>query len=232
MSETGRNSDMGLLLKQLSRQRSLSMKKLSELTGIDNATISRIIHGKRRATPEHLRKFAECLEVPVADLFVAAGYLTEQEQGNPDSDRDIYSSIDTIRNILESSNLLNKKFTIEDVKHQLADYEQFSKTEEGRKTILTGFEKKLQKVGSIGPFISHLKDMFERFRSGKGTPYQLAIMGGALIYFILPVDVIPDYIFPIGYLDDAIAVQIALYLLKKSETKFKRTDNFTRKIHF
>jgi uncharacterized membrane protein YkvA (DUF1232 family) len=35
-------------------------------------------------------------------------------------------------------------------------------------------------------------------------------MGSALLYFILPVDVIPDYIFPIGYLDDAIAVQLVL----------------------
>ncbi|WP_343770096.1 YkvA family protein [Oceanobacillus oncorhynchi] len=35
-------------------------------------------------------------------------------------------------------------------------------------------------------------------------------MGGVLLYFITPVDVVPDYIFPIGYMDDAIAVQIAL----------------------
>ncbi|MFB8735547.1 YkvA family protein [Bacillus sp. SL00103] len=26
--------------------------------------------------------------------------------------------------------------------------------------------------------------------------------GGALLYFIMPVDLIPDYIFPIGYIDD------------------------------
>ncbi len=32
-------------------------------------------------------------------------------------------------------------------------------------------------------------------------------MGGALLYFIVSVDVIPDYIFPIGYIDDAAAVQ-------------------------
>lgn len=40
-------------------------------------------------------------------------------------------------------------------------------------------------------------------------------MGSALIYFILSVDVIPDYIFPIGYLDDAVAVQLVLNALMK-----------------
>lgn len=40
-------------------------------------------------------------------------------------------------------------------------------------------------------------------------------MGGALLYFILPVDVIPDYIFPIGYLDDEFVVKLVLDLLSK-----------------
>ncbi|MEH7609111.1 DUF1232 domain-containing protein [Priestia megaterium] len=30
------------------------------------------------------------------------------------------------------------------------------------------------------------------------------------MYFILPTDIIPDYVFPIGYLDDAIAVQLVM----------------------
>ncbi|MEM5594999.1 YkvA family protein [Niallia circulans] len=38
-------------------------------------------------------------------------------------------------------------------------------------------------------------------------------MGAALIYFIISVDVIPDYIFPIGYLDDAVAIKISAKLL-------------------
>ncbi|HEY2419830.1 MAG TPA: YkvA family protein, partial [Neobacillus sp.] len=136
----------------------------------------------------------------------------EQKQSD-----DIQSSIESIQNIIDSSHLYNKKFTIESVEQQLAEYEQFSLTEEGKETILKRFEEKLQKLGSIGPLISNLKDMFERFRLMKGSPHQLAIIGSALIYFILPVDVIPDYIFPIGYLDDAIAVQLVLNLLTMHE---------------
>ncbi|WP_100488513.1 helix-turn-helix domain-containing protein [Sporolactobacillus pectinivorans] len=209
------NRSIGSLLKDLLKQRSLSMKKLSELTEIDTATVSRIINGKRKANPRHLQKIAECLDIPITDLFVAASYLTEPQQRKLESSNDIHSSIETIQNIIEFSNLLSKKFTIEDVKHHLAHYQQYSKTEEGRETILANFEEKLQKVGSIGPFIDHLKEMFDKFRLRKGTPYQLAVIGGALLYFILPDDVIPDYIFPIGYLDDAIAVQLTLNLLSK-----------------
>ena len=55
--------------------------------------------------------------------------------------------------------------------------------------------------------------MFERFRSKNGTSAELVVMGSVLIYFIISVDVIPDYTFPLGYLDDAIAVKLALNLL-------------------
>lgn len=204
-------ANLGLFLKDLLREKSLSMRKLSELTDIDPATISRIISGKRKATPEHLRKMAECLEVPIMELFQAAGYPVEKK---PDSD-DIYSSLDNIQKILESSNLLEHPFSIEQLESELEKYQQFAETVEGEETIRKNFGEKLGKLGSIGPFISRLKDMFETFISKKATAHQLAIMGSALLYFIVPVDVIPDYIFPIGYLDDAIAVHLVSQLLSK-----------------
>lgn len=213
MSEEMKNN-IGVLLKDLLKQRSLSMRKLSETTGIDTSTISRIINGKRKARPEHLQKFADCLEIPVSDLFIASGYYADQrkEQQYPD---DFHSSIDSIQNILESTKIYNKKFTIKSVEKHLKDYSKFAKTNKGKDTILKGFEEKVEKLGSTGPFLDILKDMFVKFRSMKGTPRELALMGGALIYFIIPADVIPDYIFPFGYLDDAMVVKLVLDLLAK-----------------
>ena len=90
------------------------------------------------------------------------------------------------------------------------------RNQEGKYKILETFDEKLRVVGSVGPFINRLKELFESFRLQKGTSFELAIIGGALLYFIIPVDVVPDYLFPIGYLDDAIAVQLATNsLLKK-----------------
>lgn len=207
MSEGRNMNDLGLILKELLQERSLSIRKFSEFAGIDTATVSRIINGKRKATPEHLQRFADCLGIPMAELFVAAGYPIEQKQS------DIHTSIDSIQDFLDSSNFCTKKFSIETVEQELARYEQFSQTEEGKEIILKRFEEKLQKVGSIGPFISQLKNMYEKFCLTKDTKRELALIGSALIYFILPVDVIPDYIFPIGYIDDASAVQIVTNLL-------------------
>ncbi|MEH7457841.1 helix-turn-helix domain-containing protein [Bacillus sp. JJ1127] len=212
MSEGTEKSNLGLLLKELLKEQSLSMRKLSTLTGIDTATISMIINGKRKANPKHLQKFADCLGIPITDLFVAAGYSIETKQ---EKQSDIHVSIDNIQHLLESSQLYDQKFSIANVKQQLANYEQYSQTEEGKGTILKGFEEKIQKVSGIGPFISDLKDLYEKFIKKKGTRGELALMGSALIYFILAVDVIPDYVFPIGYLDDAVAVQIVLNLLLK-----------------
>jgi uncharacterized membrane protein YkvA (DUF1232 family)/plasmid maintenance system antidote protein VapI len=207
MSEGKTNNSLGLMLKEILNKRLLSIRKFSELTEIDAATISRIINGKRKATPEHLQRFADCLEVPVSELFVAAGYPIEQKQS------DIQSAIESIQHSLNSSNFQTEKFSIKSVEQELDKYEQLSQTEEGNKIILQKFEDKLQKTGSIGPFISQLKDMYTKYLSKKGTTRELALIGSALIYFILPVDVIPDYIFPIGYIDDTIAVQIVTNLL-------------------
>ncbi len=211
MSDLGTDNKLGLILKKLLKEQSLSMRNLSVLTEIDVATISRIINGKRKANPVHLQKFADSLDVPIVELFVAAGFAFEQKLTTQHSD--IYMSVDSIQKVLETSDLYDSKFTIESVEQQLAHYKQYVQTEEGQESILKSFGDKLKKIGSIGPFISQLKDMYKKFCMKKATPPEIALMGSVLMYFIVSVDVIPDYIFPVGYIDDAMAVQIVRRLL-------------------
>ncbi|EKN65643.1 helix-turn-helix domain-containing protein [Neobacillus bataviensis LMG 21833] len=211
MSDMRMENRFGVFLKKLIEERFLSMRKLSALTDIDTATISRIINGKRKATPQHLQKFANCLDVPIAELFEAAGYTVKQEQNSHSSD--IQMSIEHIQHVLKTSNVYDQQFSIESVKQQLAHYEQYVQTEEGKEIIHKSFTDKLKKLGSIGPFINQLKEMFERFQLQKGTTRDLVIIGSAILYFIVPVDVIPDYIFPVGFIDDAVAVQMIHSLL-------------------
>ncbi len=207
-------TDLGVLLKELLKERSLSMRKLSAMTEIDIATISRIINGKRKANLQHLEKISDCLEIPLINLLEAAGYPMEPDQETHHSD--IHTSVEEIKKILKSTNSYENDFSIEAVDQRLSTFGQYSQTKEGKNTILNSFDEKIDRVGSIGPFIDQLRELFDRFKNRKGTPYELIIIGSALLYFISPIDVIPDYIFPIGYLDDAIAVQIAYSALKKS----------------
>lgn len=96
------------------------------------------------------------------------------------------------------------------MKQKLNEYETYSQSDEGKETISANFEKKIDTISGVGPFLDQLKSMYCSFMSGRGTSRELMLMGGALLYFIMPVDLIPDYIFPIGYIDDAAAVQVVL----------------------
>lgn len=201
-----RKNELGLLLKDLLKKHSLSMRKLSQMTNIDTATISRIVNGKRKATLEHLEKFSEHLHVSMNQLLIAAGYTESLK-----NEHNIY--VEQIQRLLESSHA--DDFSIEQIDQKLAEYREYAQTEDGKMMILSEFEDKLKKVDSVGPFITHLKKFYERFRLRRGSHYELILIGSVLLYFIIPVDVIPDYVFPIGYLDDAIAVQLVTKLFVK-----------------
>jgi len=67
----------------------------------------------------------------------------------------------------------------------------------------------------ISPFIEELKQMHKQFCAEEITENERAILGSALLYLILPTNVIPDYVFSIGYLDDVIAVKLVLNRLSQ-----------------
>lgn len=73
-------STLGQLIRQRRSVLGLSLYQLGERTGITDTTIMRIESGKT-ANPrgEVLRALAEALELPLADLFAAAGYAAPRE---------------------------------------------------------------------------------------------------------------------------------------------------------
>ena len=202
---------LGEILKGLLTENSLSMRKLSKLTGIETATISRIINGKQPARPKHLQQFAIVLGVPIERLFEAAGYgIREQKE---ESHSDIHTSFEAIQEILSSTDLFDELYTRERVEQKLVDYEHYAQTEEGQRIILEGYQEKIKQVGGLGPFIDDLNQLYELYCRSNTSSTKRAVLGSALLYFILATDIIPDYVFPIGYLDDAIAVKLVLQKL-------------------
>ncbi len=213
MTEEKSGFPLGSLLKTVLRERSLSMRKLSELTGIDTATISRIANGKQPANARHLQRIAQALDFPAGRLFSAAGF----EVGSPrqETSADIHAAVDDIQDALKSSNLFSEQCTTDRVEQELFRYEQYAQTEEGQRLIREGFPAKVSQVSGAGPFIDQLKQMHQQFCTDEIKPDERAILGSALLYFILSTDIIPDYVFPIGYLDDAMAVKLVLKRLAK-----------------
>ncbi len=154
---------LGLLLKSLLDRRSLSMRRLSELTAIDTATISRIINGKRKATLEHLHSFSIHLDISMNELLDAAGYPIREEEK---AGSKLSEHIESIQHSLESS---IAQLSEEDIDRKLEEYATFVQTTDGREEILSGFDQKVRKVDSVGPFIQHLKGFFEKFQLKKGS---------------------------------------------------------------
>jgi len=62
------------------------------------------------------------------------------------------------------------------------------------------------KVGSVGkrvPFVQDAIALYRYMTDPKVPWYRKGVAIGALAYFILPIDAIPDFVPVVGYLDDA-----------------------------
>lgn len=190
---------IGTLLRTALDENGYSMRHLSELTSIDTATISRIINGKRKANLHHLEQFSHQLNIPLTMLLQAEGY----------------QSTSTYDELFHSTELLTQNISISMVETQLNDYKEIAQTTNGYNKIIQAFKGKMNSISGIGPLVDQLSVFFSTFKRQKGNPNELALIGAALLYFIVPVDLIPDYLFAIGYLDDAVAVKVTASALNK-----------------
>jgi uncharacterized membrane protein YkvA (DUF1232 family) len=74
-------------------------------------------------------------------------------------------------------------------------------------------------LGKMGfrAFAAGSRDVFRYIVSGKATKKELAILIAAIVYFVSPIDLIPDYIPFVGFADDVvIATIVAAYLHRKA----------------
>jgi len=198
------------VLMDLMKENNLSMRKLSEHTGIDTAVISKIINGKRKANLDHLYKFADTLNVPIARLIEAAGYHSDSADVHANHD-----PFSIVQDLLKNSDDITEEPTMKLIEERAAEYMDYSLTNEGKQTIFNHFKSKLENLQAKGAYIRQLEMMFERFRQKNRTKKEMMLMGGALIYFVVTMDVLPDYIFPVGYLDDAFVVQKTMQSLSQ-----------------
>ena len=75
--------DLGEFIREQRRVGQLSLRKLSELSGISNPYLSQIERGLRRPSAEILQQIARALSISAETLYVRAGIL-EPRDGSPD----------------------------------------------------------------------------------------------------------------------------------------------------
>ena len=85
--------------------------------------------------------------------------------------------------------------------------------------------------GALKTFFSDITDMFgmlSAYSTGKYKAVPLgtiAAVGGTLLYVISPIDMIPDFIPVLGYVDDAAVVTACLKMIKVDLDAYRRWKN-------
>jgi len=194
---------LGELIKRALHAKSMSMRRLGGIAGMDAASISRIVSGKQRPRLEQLHLFAQHLQIPIQELLTAAGLESNEMK----------DGISELRDALRGSGIHVENMT-DQIRKELHKYEAYAQTEEGREMIRSSFLPKLEQLRSRGYYIDQLRDLYNEYVSGGLPDAERHVIGSALLYFVLSTDIIPDFNFPFGYIDDAIAVRIVLERLE------------------
>ncbi|HEY3366152.1 MAG TPA: DUF1232 domain-containing protein [Symbiobacteriaceae bacterium] len=179
-------------------QRHWTYSDLAVRTGCHVSLISRVARGQRQPTVNVIRRCAEALALPLARCMAAAGLLDEAvaAAGTPEA-------------------------------AALSPYVQYAATADGVEEIETRLPDKLAKVrqledpsGKVAVLLDWVDSLWVWFKSGNGAARALA--GGALLYFLSPVDLVPDFIPLAGLLDDLSVVALVVGVLSATQVDSHR----------
>ncbi len=96
------------------------------------------------------------------------------------------------------------------------------KFERDRQKIYQGFWPKLRRIAGRVPFIDELLAAYY-CATDPATPMRAkAILMGALAYFVMPLDTVPDFLAFFGFADDAAVVYAAIKTVAKHITSTHR----------
>ena len=88
-----------------------------------------------------------------------------------------------------------------------------------------------RKAKNLGTRIADFKLLLRMFKDGISGRYRLSkatlvAIGGAIAYVASPVDLLPDFLFPVGYIDDIAVIGIVMNRLADEIKKYKTYINY------
>ena len=196
-------SPFALRVKDLMKAKGLSIRRLAERAGLSHSTLSRLLReSDPKPPPELLRQLAGPLGLSYEELMVAAGHWKDDdllELGEIEKSLAGRPAPSRLSFVLDQDRIWS----------ELCKYEDYAATEEGRRYVLREFPPRLQEIGPVaGTFINRLRLMFRFYIDPANRLPCRSLVGAALMYFLSAADEVPDYLFPFGYIDDAIAIAL------------------------
>ncbi len=105
-------SDLGIKIRDLRRQKKITLIELSKLTGIAQATLSRMETGLMVGTVKSHQKIAETLGISLGELYQGLDSRLEKILHHPSSaERKIFSKADQFKYELLTQEISKKKIT-------------------------------------------------------------------------------------------------------------------------
>jgi len=178
-------------------ERGLSLRAAARRCGVHHSSLSRLLRGRARPTVALLRALAPVLGLEPEALLRPAGFGSASPGPEP------WEALRGLGLDPHPPELVTA------VRDRLARLRGYAGTAEARALARDGLERKVAALGAGGPGIERLLALGRLYLEGDAPPAARLAAGSAVLYFLLPVDAIDDFVWPIGYLDDALAVALA-----------------------
>ena len=209
------NDDNTLLKVEINNyltENNLSLRKFSKIVDIPTSTLSRIINSKQKPSITHIKKLSKFIP-----LFLNS--FLNDDLSSKDINIDITNTQalqnNELYNILKFSQFADSKKLNQEINNQFNKCKEYAKTQDGINMIKSDFDRKIKEINGVGPLIDSLENLYSRYILENPSSTKALIIGAVLLYFIIPLDVIPDYLFGIGYIDDMLLLQFELSVLDK-----------------
>jgi uncharacterized membrane protein YkvA (DUF1232 family)/lambda repressor-like predicted transcriptional regulator len=199
MNVPGQMNQLKAVLQPHLERSGLSLRKVAASVGVNPATLSRVLAGKVRPKPELLKAVADRVGAEHQELLVAAGYLEDRPSTLDRVLREFVPAGGGVAATLGDPERLSK---------ELKTFEAYAATPEGQRRLTNELLPKLRALGAAGVFADRLKAMYRYFADPAAPPAPKLALGAALLYFVVSIDLVPDFLFPVGYLDDAVVVTL------------------------
>ena len=97
---------------------------------------------------------------------------------------------------------MDEEIKYPDIKEISADYKTEEDFEFGKEEVEEKLWEKVERTGKKVSFIKDVLALYKYMMDENVQWYRKSIVVGALIYFITPIDLVPDILPLVGYMDD------------------------------